>query len=90
MLEILTLIFLNISSPSLFLSDSLANDSTLNIVKTTDTVSFVNDSIVIEKIEESHIKIISFKVNSKQIFKSYKQCLKRKKSTIFIEHSELY
>ena len=36
-----------------------------------------------------YIDVINLK-NSKQIFKSYKQCLKRKKSTIFIEHSELY
>ena len=69
MLEILTLIFLNISTPSLFFSDSLAKDSTLNMIKNIDTMSFKNDSIEIEKIKESQIKIISFKVNSNQIYK---------------------
>ena len=28
--------------------------------------------------------------NKKKIFKSYKECLKKKKSTIFVEYSELY
>ena len=69
MLEILTLIFLNISTPSLFFSDSLAKDSTLNMIKNIDIMSFKNDSIEIEKIKESQIKIISFKVNSNQIYK---------------------
>ena len=74
MLEILTLIFLNISTPSLFFSDSLAKDSTLNMIKNIDTMSFKNDSIEIEKIKESQIKIISFKVNSNQIYKRIGRC----------------
>ncbi|MAK06611.1 MAG: hypothetical protein CMG94_01035, partial [Marinoscillum sp.] len=67
MLETLTLIFLNILNLSLYLSDSLATDSTLNKVSLTDTTSLMDDSLVTEKIEESKIKIISFKVNSNQI-----------------------
>ena len=68
MLETLTLIFLNILNLSLYLSDSLATDSTLNKVSLTDTTSLMDDSLVIEKMEESKIKIISFRVNSNQIF----------------------
>ena len=67
MLETLTLIFLNILNLSLYLSDSLATDSTLNKITLKDTTSLMDDSLVTEKIEESKIKIISFKVNSNQI-----------------------
>ena len=36
-----------------------------------------------------NIKVVNLN-NKKKIFKSYKECLKKKKSTIFVEYSELY
>ncbi len=36
-----------------------------------------------------NIKVVNLN-NEKKIFKSYKECLKNKKSTIFVEYSELY
>ncbi len=36
-----------------------------------------------------NIKVVNLN-NKKKIFKSYKECLKNKKSTIFVEYSELY
>ena len=36
-----------------------------------------------------NIKVINLN-NKNKIFKSYKECLKNKKSTIFVEYSELY
>ena len=65
MLDFLSLIFLNLY-PYLFnVTDSLPSDTTSVF---TDSTSFKTDSLSFDKIQESPIKIISFKVNNTQIF----------------------
>ena len=65
MLDFLSLIFLTIY-PYLFnVTDSLPSDTTTVL---TDLTSFKTDSLSFDKIQESPIKIISFKVNNTQIF----------------------
>ena len=64
MLDFLSLIFLNIY-PYLFnVTDSLPSDTTTVF---TDLTSLKTDSLSFDKIQESTIKIISFKVNNTQI-----------------------
>ena len=64
MLDFLSLIFLNIY-PYLFnVTDSLPSDTTTVF---SDLTSFKTDSLSFDKIQESPIKIISFKVNNTQI-----------------------
>ncbi len=64
MLDFLSLIFLNIY-PYLFnVTDSLPSDTTTVF---TDLTSLKTDSLSFDKIQESPIKIISFKVNNTQI-----------------------
>ena len=69
MLGFISLIFLNIHSIPINLNDSILSDTTAAVVDTIDSTSLMNDSFVIEEIKEAPIKIISFKVNSDQIYK---------------------
>ena len=68
MLGFISLIFLNIHSIPINLNDSILSDTTTAVIDTIDSTSLVNDSFVIEEIKEEPIKIISFKVNSNQIY----------------------
>ena len=68
MLGFISLIFLNIHSIPINLNDSILSDTTAAVIDTIDSTSYMNDSFVIEEIKEAPIKIISFKVNSKQIY----------------------
>ena len=68
MLGFISLIFLNIHSIPINLNDSILSDTTAAVIDTIDSTSLVNDSFVIEEIKEAPIKIISFKVNSNQIY----------------------
>ena len=68
MLGFISLIFLNIHSIPINLNDSILSDTTTAVIDTIDSTSLVNDSFVIEEIKEAPIKIISFKVNSNQIY----------------------
>ena len=68
MLGFISLIFLNIHSIPINLNDSILSDTTAAVIDTIDSTSLVNDSFVIEEIKEEPIKIISFKVNSNQIY----------------------
>ena len=62
------IIFLNIYSIPINLNDSILSDTTAAVIDTIDSTSYMNDSFVIEEIKEAPIKIISFKVNSNQIY----------------------
>lgn len=68
MLGFISLIFLNIHSIPINLNDSILSDTTAAVFDTIDSTSLMNDSFVIEEIKEAPIKIISFKVNSNQIY----------------------
>ena len=68
MLGFISLIFLNIHSIPINLNDSILSDTTAAVIDTIDSTSIMNDSFVIEEIKEEPIKIISFKVNSNQIY----------------------
>ena len=68
MLGFISLIFLNIHSIPINLNDSILSDTTTAVIDTIDSTSYMNDSFVIEEIKEAPIKIISFKVNSNQIY----------------------
>ena len=68
MLGFISLIFLNIHSIQINLNDSILSDTTAAVIDTIDSTSLMNDSFVIEEIKEAPIKIISFKVNSNQIY----------------------
>ena len=68
MLGFISLIFLNIYSIPINLNDSILSDTTTAVIDTIDSTSLMNDSFVIEEIKEEPIKIISFKVNSNQIY----------------------
>ena len=68
MLGFISLIFLNIHSIPINLNDSVLSDTTAAVIDTIDSTSYMNDSFVIEEIKEAPIKIISFKVNSNQIY----------------------
>ena len=68
MLGFISLIFLNIHSIPINLNDSILSDTTTAVIDTIDSTSLMNDSFVIEEIKEAPIKIISFKVNSNQIY----------------------
>ena len=68
MLGFISLIFLNIHSIPINLNDSILSDTTAAVIDTIDSTSFMNDSFVIKEIKEAPIKIISFKVNSNQIY----------------------
>ena len=68
MLGFISLIFLNIHSIPINLNDSILSDTTDAVIDTIDSTSLMNDSFVIEEIKEAPIKIISFKVNSNQIY----------------------
>ena len=68
MLGFISLIFLNIHSIPINLNDSILSDTTAAVIDTIDSTSLMNDSFVIEAIKEAPIKIISFKVNSNQIY----------------------
>ena len=68
MLGFISLIFLNIHSIPINLNDSILSDTTAAVIDTIDSTSLMNDSFVIEEIKEEPIKIISFKVNSNQIY----------------------
>ena len=68
MLGFISLIFLNIHSIPINLNDSILSDTTAAVIDTIDSTSLMNDSFVIEEIKETPIKIISFKVNSNQIY----------------------
>ncbi len=68
MLGFISLIFLNIHSIPINLNDSILSDTTTAVIDTIDSTSLMNDSFVIEEIKEEPIKIISFKVNSNQIY----------------------
>ncbi len=68
MLGFISLIFLNIYSIPINLNDSILSDTTAAVIDTIDSTSLMNDSFVIEEIKEAPIKIISFKVNSNQIY----------------------
>ena len=68
MLGFISLIFLNIHSIPINLNDSILSDTTAAVIGTIDSTSLMNDSFVIEEIKEAPIKIISFKVNSNQIY----------------------
>ena len=68
MLGFISLIFLNIHSIPINLNDSILSDTTAAVIDNIDSTSLMNDSFVIEEIKESPIKIISLKVNSKQIY----------------------
>lgn len=69
MLGFISLIFLNIHSIPINLNDSILSDTTAAVIDNIDSTSLMNDSFVIEEIKEEPIKIISFKVNSNQIYK---------------------
>ena len=68
MLGFISLIFLNIHSIQINLNDSVLSDTTAAVIDTIHSTSLMNDSFVIEEIKEAPIKIISFKVNSNQIY----------------------
>ena len=68
MLGFISLIFLNIHSIQINLNDSILSDTTAAVIDTIDSTSLMNDSFVIEEIKEAPIKIISFRVNSNQIY----------------------
>ena len=68
MLGFISLIFLNIHSFPINLNDSILSDTTAVVIDTIGSTSLMNDSFVIEEIKEAPIKIISFKVNSNQIY----------------------
>ena len=68
MLGFISLIFLNIHSIPINLNDSIISDTTAAVIDNIDSTSLMNDSFVIEEIKEEPIKIISFKVNSNQIY----------------------
>ena len=68
MLGFISLIFLNIHSIPINLNDSILSDTTAAVIDIIDSTSLMNDSFVIEEIKEAPIKIISFKVNSNQIY----------------------
>ena len=68
MLGFISLIFLNIHSIPINLNDSILSDTTTAVIDTIDSTSLMNDGFVIEEIKEAPIKIISFKVNSNQIY----------------------
>ena len=68
MLGFISLIFLNIHSIPINLNDSILSDTTAAVIDTIDSTSLMNDSFTIEEIKEEPIKIISFKVNSNQIY----------------------
>ena len=68
MLGFISLIFLNIHSIPINLNDSILSDTTAAVIDTIDSTSLMNDSFAIEEIKEEPIKIISFKVNSNQIY----------------------
>lgn len=68
MLGFISLIFLNIHSIPINLNDSILSDTTAAVIDNIDSTSLMNDSFVIEEIKEEPIKIISFKVNSNQIY----------------------
>ena len=68
MLGFISLIFLNIHSIPINLNDSILSDTTAAVIDTIHSTSLMNDSFVIEEIKEEPIKIISFKVNSNQIY----------------------
>ena len=68
MLGFISLIFLNIHSIPINLNDSILSDTTAAVIDTIDSTSLMNDSFVIEEVKEAPIKIISFKVNSNQIY----------------------
>ena len=68
MLGFISLIFLNIHSIPINLNDSILSDTTAAVIDIIDSTSLMNDSFVIEEIKEEPIKIISFKVNSNQIY----------------------
>ena len=68
MLGFISLIFLNIHSIPINLNDSILSDTTAVVIDTIGSTSLMNDSFVIEEIKEAPIKIISFKVNSNQIY----------------------
>ena len=68
MLGFISLIFLNIHSIPINLNDSILSDTTAAVIDNIDSTSLMNDSFVIEEIKEAPIKIISFKVNSNQIY----------------------
>tara|TARA_B100000575_G_scaffold42934_1_gene30406 strand:- start:4548 stop:6176 length:1629 start_codon:yes stop_codon:yes gene_type:complete len=68
MLGFISLIFLNIHSIPINLNDSILSDTTAAVIDTIDSTSLMNDSFIIEEIKEATIKIISFKVNSNQIY----------------------
>ena len=68
MLGFISLIFLNIHSIPINLNDSILSDTTAAVIDNIDSTSLMNDSFAIEKIKEEPIKIISFKVNSNQIY----------------------
>ena len=68
MLGFISLIFLNIHSIPINLNDSILSDTTAAVIDTIHSTSLMNDSFAIEEIKEEPIKIISFKVNSNQIY----------------------
>jgi len=68
MLGFISLIFLNIHSIPINLNDSILSDTTAAVIDTIDSTSLMNDSFEIEEIKESPIKIVSFKINSNQIY----------------------
>ena len=68
MLGFISLIFLNIHSIPINLNDSILSDTTAAVIDNIDSTSLMNDSFEIEEIKEEPIKIISFKVNSNQIY----------------------
>ena len=68
MLGFISLIFLNIHSIPINLNDSILSDTTAAVIDNIDSTSLMNDSFAIEEIKEEPIKIISFKVNSNQIY----------------------
>ena len=68
MLGFISLIFLNIHSIPINLNDSILSDTTAAVIDNIDSTSLMNDSFVIEEVKEAPIKIISFKVNSNQIY----------------------
>ncbi|RPG64602.1 MAG: hypothetical protein CBE50_000520 [Flammeovirgaceae bacterium TMED290] len=65
MLSFLSLIFLNINPHLLNVTDSLPTDTTS---VNTDHTLFKNDSLFLDKIQATPIKIISFNVNNNEIF----------------------
>ena len=73
MLGFISLIFLNIHSIPINLNDNILSDTTAAVIDTIDSTSLMNDSFAIEEIKEEPIKIISFKVNSNQIYELNKE-----------------